>query len=178
MNQEHYSVLEREKLKFGIQILLSEFYKLLLIYLVAFLLDCIVPTLIIHITFFLLRQVCLGYHFNNLYVCLIWSAIAFPITANHLANLSINIQRIYLYESAIILFLLVFIFAPKGTENQPIINQRHRSYLRQKMTIRLLLLIVVFCLSPLEIKIFILYGVFLETTMLIVQTLKERIIHE
>lgn len=137
-----------------------------------------VSTLIIHLTFFLLRQVCLGYHFKVLYTCLIWSAIAFPVAAHYLAGLSINFSVTYLYISSIILFLLIFILAPKGTVNQPIINQRHQGYLRKKMTARLLLLIVVFCFSPLSVKVFIVYGVFLETIMLIVQTLKERIVNE
>lgn len=129
-------------------------------------------------TFFLLRQVCLGYHFKNFYTCLFWSVIAFPVAAKYLATLKINFHVTYLYIIGIILFLLVFKLAPKGTKNQPIINSRHRNYLRKKMTIRLLVLIGVFCLSPLKIKIFITYGIFLESTMLIVQTLKERITHE
>lgn len=178
MNQEHYSVLEQEKLKFGIQVIVSECYKLLPIYLLAFLLDCVVSTLIIHSTFFLLRQVCLGYHFRNMYVCLIWSAIGFPIAAHYLADLSKNYSVIYLNIGTIILFLSVFILAPKGTENQPIINQRHRSYLRKKMIVRLLLLVAVLSFSSLTIRTFIVYGVFLETMMLILQILKEKIVNE
>lgn len=173
MRQENYSVLEKEKLKLGIQIILSEFYKLTLIYLIAFLLDCIIPTLIIHLTFFFLRQVCLGYHFNNLYVCLTWSTIAFPVAANYMADLVIVFPVIYLYIGMGILLMLVYTLAPIGTENQPIINQTHQSYLRKKMNIRLLLLIGVFFFSPLKIKAFIVYGVFLESILLIVQTLKE-----
>lgn len=178
MNQEQYSDIEKEKLKFGIQIILSEFTKLLLIYLVAFLLDCIVPTSITHLTFFLLRQVCLGYHFKNLYICLSWSTIAFPIAVNYLADLYLNFSITFLYIVTSVLLLVVYKLAPKGTENQPIISQKHQSHLRKKMTIRLLLIVGVFCFSPLEVKVFIAYGVFLETIMLIAQTIKERIINE
>jgi len=143
--------------------------------LIAFLLDCVVPTLIIHSTFFLLRQVCLGYHFNNLYVCLIWSTIAFPISANYIANLTMSFSTFYLYLHAVLLLLLIYTLAPKGTLNQPIINQRHRIYLRKKMTIRLLLLVVVFYFSPQIIQVFIIYGVFLEVIMLIIQSIKGEI---
>lgn len=73
---------------------------------------------------------------------------------------------------------VIFLLAPKGTVNQPIINQKHRSYLRKKVKIRLLLLVAVFYFSPLEIKAFIAYGIFLEVVMLIVQTLKERFENE
>lgn len=178
MNQEHYSTIEQEKLKFGIQIFLSEFYKLLVIYLVALLLDCIVPTLIIHLSFFLLRQVCLGYHFNNLYICLICSVLAFPIAAHYIAILDFSFSTFNLYLGILLLVSIIYILAPRGTENQPIINQKHLSYLRQKMTLRLLLLFVAFSFSPLQIKLFIIYGVFLEVIMLIIQTLKGRFLNE
>lgn len=178
LDQEHYSGLERKKLTFGIQIVLSETFKLLLIYLVAFLLNCIIPTLIIHLTFFLLRQVCLGYHFNNLYVCLVWSTLAFPLAAGYIADIDVVIPTLYLYTGSGILLVLIYMLAPKGTENQPVINQMHRNYLRKKMTIRLLLIVVVLILSPLKIKYFIIYGILLETTMLLIQTLKERVINE
>lgn len=178
LDQEHYSVLEREKLKFGVQIVLSEFFKLLFIYAIAFLLHCIVPTLIIHITFFLLRQVCLGYHFNRLYTCLIWSAIAFPGATYFIAHFNINFQVNHLYIGMGILVVAILLLAPKGTVNQPVINQKHRSYLRKKIAIRLLLIIAVFYFSPLEIKAFIAYGIFIEVTMLIAQTLKERFENE
>ena len=178
LDGEEYLPIEREKLKFGIQIILTEFYKLLFIYLIAFLLNCIVPTLIIHLIFFLLRQVCLGYHFKNLYVCLIWSAMVFPVVAHYLTNLNIKLQVAYLYTGISIFILFIYMLAPKGTKNQPIINRKHRNYLRKKMTIRLLLIVVIFCFSPLKIKVFIIYGVFLETIMLIVQTLKGRLFNE
>lgn len=171
LNQKDYSVLEKEKLRFGIQMILSEFNKLLIIYLIAFLLDCFIPTLITHLTFLLLRQVCFGYHFKNLYICIGWSIIAFPVTINYLANLYANLSITFLYIVFFILLILVHTLAPKGTENQPIINQKHRSHLRKKMKIRLLLLFLIFCFSPSEVKFFIFYGVFLETFMLILQTL-------
>lgn len=172
LNQENYSVVEKEKLRFGIQIILSEFIKLLIIYLVAFLLDCIVPTMITHLAFFLLRQVCLGYHFKNLYICVGWSIIVFPLAVKFLANSYVEFLETSLYIGLCILLLLVYILAPRGTENQPIISKKHRSYLREKMSKRMLIIIGVFCFSSLETKVLITYGVFLETIMIILQTLK------
>ena len=177
LNQKDYPSIKEEQLKFGIQIILSELYKILLIYYLAFLLDCIVLTLVVHITFFLLRQVCLGYHFKNLYVCLIWSTIAFPIATNYITNLTLNFSSFYLYVGILLPLSIIYILGPRGTENQPIINQSHRSYLRKKIIIRLLLLITVFYFSPLKIQIFIIYGVILEVFMLILQILKERVVN-
>lgn len=147
---------------------------MLIIYLIAFLLDCFVSTLITHLTFLLLRQVCFGYHFRNLYICIGWSIVSFPITVNYLANFYVNLSTTFLYIGFCILLILVYTLAPKGTENQPIINQKHRSHLRKKMKIRLLLLFLMFCFSPSEIKFFISYGAFLETMMLILQNFKGR----
>ena len=158
--------------------ILSEFHKLLIIYLIAFLLDCFIPTLITHLTFLLLRQVCFGYHFKNLYICIGWSIIAFPIVVNFLSNLYVNPSKTFLYIGFCILLIFVHTLAPKGTENQPIISQKHRSHLRKKMKIRLLFLFLVFSFSPSEIKLFIFYGVFLETILLVLQTLKGEIYNE
>ena len=54
--QENYSVLEKEKLRFGIQIVLSELIKLLIIYVIAILLDCVLPTFITHLAFLILNR--------------------------------------------------------------------------------------------------------------------------
>lgn len=172
LNQENYSVLEKEKLRYGIQIILSEFNKLLIIYLVAFLLNCVMPTLVTHLTFLLLRQVCLGYHFKSLYTCIGWSMITFPIAIKFLTELNRDFSGVFLYAIFCILLLTIYILAPKGTENQPIISEKHRNYLRKKMSVRLLVIIAVFCFSSEEIKILIAYGVFLEVIMLFLQTLK------
>lgn len=152
--------------------ILSEFNKLLVIYLVAFLLNCFISTLITHLTFFLLRHVCFGYHFKNLYVCITWSIITFPVTVYYLADLYANFSITFIYILFCTFILLVYMLSPKGTKNHPIINQAHRKYLRKKMKIYLIILVGIFCLSPLEIKVFILYGVLIESIMLILQTLE------
>ena len=172
LNQEHFSSLEKEKLRFGIQIVLAEFYKLLMIYFVAFLLDCIGPTLITHLSFLLLRQVCLGYHFKNLYICIAWSMLAFPIAIHFITNQSGNRSAIFLYISFCILLLFIYILAPQGTENQPIISAKHRNYLQKQKNIRLVILIGLFCVSTTDMKVLISYGVFLEVFMLISQKIR------
>lgn len=174
LNQATYNESEREKLKFGIQMILSEFYKALIIYLTAYFLDCVIPTLITHLTFFFLRQVCFGYHFKNLYVCIVWSLISFPLATNYLANLNVDFSSIIQYFILGIFLVSFYFLAPQGTENHPIISQQHRRYLRKKMTVRLCLLVVVFFIIPSGIQLFITYGLFLETLMLILQIIKER----
>lgn len=176
--QEDYSSLERGKLKFGIQIVLSEFLKLIIIYFIASLLGCIIPTLIIHLTFFFLRQVCLGYHFNNLYVCVSLSVITFPIVAFFLIDIKLEFLDVHLYLGFGIMLLVIYLIAPKGTINQPIINIHHREYLQKKITLRILIIATIFCFSSWEVKIFIAYGVFLEKIMLVIQLLKERFKNE
>lgn len=175
LNQEHYTDLEREKLKFGIQIILSESIKLMIVYLTAFLLDCIGPTLITHLTFFFLRQVCFGYHFKNLYVCIGWSLMTLPLATYLLAERVIDLSSMALYITFFVLWLWVYILAPRGTENHPIISEQHQGYLRGKIIIRLLLLVLIFIFIPIDIKIFITYGLLIETVMLNLQILKERL---
>lgn len=149
LDQEQYSFLEREKLKFGIQIILAEFNKLLIIYLVSLLLDCIIPTLIVHLSFFLLRQVCFGYHFKSLLTCIGWSMVAFPLAIYYLVDFHVNFSVNLLNIIFSILLLMIYILAPKGTNNQPVISKEHRKYLRRKIKIRLLLLVGVYFFSSL-----------------------------
>nr|WP_239585764.1 accessory gene regulator B family protein [Lysinibacillus composti] len=170
--QENYSALEKEKLRFGIQIVLSELIKLLIIYLAAILLDCVLPTFITHLAFLILRQVCLGYHFNGLFTCIVWSIITFPVAVKCLMELHhhLNFSSATLYVIFCIFLLMVYLLAPKGTVNQPIINEKHCRFLRKKMCFRMLLLIGVFFFSSVEIKLLISYGVLIEVIMLTLQT--------
>ncbi|MGE7664834.1 accessory gene regulator ArgB-like protein [Ureibacillus composti] len=173
--QENYSVLEKEKLRFGIQIVLSELIKLLIIYVIAILLDCVLPTFITHLAFLILRQVCFGYHFKGLLTCIAWSIITFPVAIKCLIELhhQLNFSDATLYVIFCTFLLAVYLLAPKGTVNQPIINEKHRRFLRKKMCFRMLLLIGVFCFSSVEIKLLISYGVLIEVIMLTLQpTLK------
>ena len=170
--------MEKEKLKLGIQIIISESYKLILIYLLAYLLNCIVPTLIAHLTFFILRQVCFGYHFNNLIICLATSIIAFPITIKYLADYYSIIPTFLLYIIFIIILVFIYKLAPKGTEKHPIINQHHKKYLRRKMAFRVFIIVGIFCISTFEIKVFIAYGALLESLMLISQSIKGEYFYE
>lgn len=178
LDQDHFSDLEREKLRFGIQIILAESYKIILVYSLAFLLDCIIPTLLAHLTFFLLRQVCLGYHFDNLWVCLCISIITFPIAIKYIALNYNSISTTYLYIIFAIILILIYTLSPKGTEKQPVINQEHKKYLRKKMTLRVLLIVGIFCIMPFGMKVFIAYGAFVESIMLIAQSMKGEFYYE
>ncbi|MFC5542826.1 accessory gene regulator ArgB-like protein [Ureibacillus suwonensis] len=178
LNQEYFSNLEREKLKFGIQLILSELYKIILIYSLAYLLDCIVPTLIAHISFFLLRQVCFGYHFSNLYVCIGTSIITFPIAVKLIASYYNMISGTLLYIIFGVSLILIYMLAPKGTEKHPLINQNHKKYLRKKMMFRVFLIFGIFCIVNFDVKVFIAYGVLVETIMLIAQSIKGEFYYE
>ncbi len=98
--------------------------------------------------------------------------VAFPVAIYYLADFYVNFSELLLNIIFCILLVSIYTLAPKGTKNQPVISNAHREHLRRKMKIRLFLLVGVYFLSPIVVKFFIFYGVFLETIMLVLQSIK------
>ena len=61
--QPHHSEVEQSKITFGVRMLFSDLYKFFAVYGTALLLGCLLEVLVMHLTFYFLRQVGLGYHF-------------------------------------------------------------------------------------------------------------------
>lgn len=113
--QEQHSELEQEKIKFGIKIFFNELWKLVIVYMIAFLLDCLFVTFITHITFFALRQVGLGFHFQNSVICLLSSVVALPLSVYIIDQIQVNSPIVFPLLFLCTIFLCVL--APVGTKN-------------------------------------------------------------
>lgn len=165
--QPQYSELERTKLIFGIRVLLTNVITLLVVYTASILLGCVLETLITHVAFFLVRQVALGYHFKNIYECIAWSAIAFPVASKALTYLSLMDWIVYAVLA--IAAVVIFTIAPCGTTKQPVVNEKHRLHLRKKLKIRLPLIVIAFIFVPSIFKPFLALGLTIQTILLLVQ---------
>ncbi len=168
--QANYTELDREKIRFGVRILLSECYKLLIIYGIAYLLGCTLPTLIVHASFLLLRQVALGAHFQSVISCLIWSTLSFPIMAALLHTWTFPAKSVW--GIGFICMLLILWKAPVETAKQPVVNKQHRQFLRKKVYFRLAIVSIIFCLVPLAIQQLIVWGIVILTICLYIQLFK------
>lgn len=170
IKQENYSTLDQAKIRYGVRLVLSDFYKSLLVYGVALWLDCLLPALIVHVTFYILRQVSFGFHFLSTISCIIWSIIAFPIMAAFLVAMPLPSWLIW--SVGIFSVLTILIKAPLGTAKHPIANAQHRLYLRKKIQLRLLVIGVAICVAPSYFQQFIILGIFIQSVSLLIQSVK------
>lgn len=171
INSKHSS-LDQVKIKFGVQVILSELYKLSIIYGMAVLFNCFLETFITHLTFYILRQISFGYHLPNNLSCIIWSVISFPMSTIVLSL--VYLDPLIIWSIMLLSLTVIFIYAPVGTQKHKILNVMHRKYLRKKLYIRLPIIICCLYFSPLYIQKFIVLGVFIQCIFLVIQLCKEK----
>lgn len=167
IQDDRHTELEKEKIRFGIQLIFNDLWKVLIIYIIALVLNCFIPTLVTHIAFILLRQVCFGFHFQNSWVCLISSIVSLPV-ALYLVD-RINLDSEYKFLIGILTSLILLIIAPIGTKKRPVFNQKHRIYLRKKLIIRLFILWLTILFLKENYQTFIMYAILLITISVIIQ---------
>ena len=174
--QENHTEIEREKISFGVKIILNDLWKFVIVYSIALQLNCLLPTLITHIVFYILRQVCFGFHFENNFICLIASVVALPIGGYFISNF--YSQNNYIIIVAAILTFVLVAFAPANTAKRPVFNQEHKNYLKKKLIIRLLVIWAVIFLANDSIDVFISYGIILITISVLIQKIKGEVKNE
>lgn len=172
VKQSNYSELDQAKMQYGVRIIIAELYKLLLIYGIAVLLGSFVPTLITHLTFYVLRQKAFGYHFLSLASCIAWSVFAFPVLSKLLTILSIPDWIVW--SLGLVSVVGIFLLGPIETAKHRIVNERHRLYLTRHLRIRLAVVAIVMCAVPVSIKLFIVLGLVIQCVTLLTQKLMIR----
>lgn len=169
--QEIHNDIEKEKISFGVKIILNDLWKFIIVYLIAIQFNCFIPTLITHIVFYILRQVCFGFHFQNNFICLIASVAALPIGVFFINKL--NYYNDYMDLAAAISTVVLVAFAPVHTAKRPLFNQEHRAFLRKKLMIRLLIIwSAIFAANAYPIHSFISYGIILIAISVLFQKLE------
>lgn len=170
IKQENFSTLDQAKIRYGVRIILTELYKAIIVYSVALCLGCFLPTLIIHISFYILRQVSLGFHFLSNIHCIFWSIITFPVMAAFLV--AMPLPSWFIWSTGALSIIVIFSKAPIGTIKHPIVNEQHRLYLRKKIQHRLLIVSIAICITPSYFQQFIVLGVFIQCISLLIQLFK------
>ncbi|MFJ7837919.1 accessory gene regulator B family protein [Lysinibacillus sphaericus] len=166
--QENHNEIEKEKIRFGIQLIVNDIWKILFIYIVAFLLNCFMATLITHITFIVLRQVSFGFHFQSSIICLVASIVSLPIGLYIIDSNHINADH-FIFLIGILSTLFLLLIAPVGTTKRPVFNQNHRNYLRKQLFIRLSILWTIIFVLKGDYQLFILYAINLLAISVLIQ---------
>ena len=174
--QENHDDVEREKIIFGVKLIVNDLWKFFIVYVIALCLDCFFATFITHFIFFMLRQVCFGFHFQNNFICLMASILSLPLGVYFMK--SSNLNGSYILFAAILATLLLLLVAPIGTKKRPVFSEKHRHYLRKKLLIRLLILWTIILIVNGYFQYFILYAIILIAVSVLTQKMLGGVIHE
>lgn len=158
---------ERELvINFGVKILFGEAPKILILFLIGFLLGVGIETIIL---FFLLvpyRSFTGGFHLKTHLGCM-FSTTFLYIAPVILSKYIVIPQNYILYSIVAILgiasCILIAKYAPADTENMPILSKKERKKKKIKAYIDLAILLVVIIFSPSQIiSSMLVYGMFLQ----------------
>ncbi|MEG0577872.1 MAG: accessory gene regulator B family protein [Bacilli bacterium] len=169
---ESHTPMEKMKLEYGIKLIISEIGRLLVVYTIAILLGCLLEVFIAHLTFYVLRQVCFGFHFQTSRQCMVGSILLFPGLCKLTTNL--DVKFILLSIITLVSLLVVMILAPKGTKKHPVINAAHRKYLKRIIYKRAIILYGIYLLLPIAFLKFITLGILLQLLMLLLEIINQK----
>ncbi|MBC2100099.1 regulator [Listeria booriae] len=151
--------------KYGVEIFLVNVTKGIIVYLAAALLGMLWQTLVVHLSYLLIRRHSFGLHAKTSLGCTITSVVMFVILPYFVKEVQLSEWMIVLISGLIL--LNIAIFAPSDTENIPLFNAQKRHVLRRKSILNTIFVLLLMLLIPIgEIKILILYGMFVQVIMI------------
>ena len=162
---------ELDKIMYGLEGLYLTIQKMIIVFLIAFLLKILKEVIIFIILYNLIRYLAFGVHAKNSLFCLIYSIIAFigiPLLTKYI---SINFYiKISLF---IVSILLIIIYSPADTINRPIISKKRRIlYKILSSTLSTIYMIISLNIDNSYISNLILFALLLETIMILPITYK------
>lgn len=162
--------LQIVRLQFGFSLLIDSMKKGIIIYGVAILLNCFFETLLVHLSFLILRQVSFGWHSSNSLFCVVWSVVSFPVFTFLLVQS--NIHSFIVDIVFISCIVMIWLIGPVGTSVNSLSNLKHRQLLHRKLKKRILVLTLGTLIVPSFFFPYITLGICIQTMTLIIQ-LKE-----
>ncbi|KGL43744.1 hypothetical protein EP56_08045 [Listeriaceae bacterium FSL A5-0209] len=143
--------------KYGVEIFLVNVTKGITVYLAAALLGMIWQTLIVHLSYLMIRRHSFGLHAKTSLGCTITSVVVFVVLPYFVKEVQLSGWMIVIISALIL--LNIAIFSPSDTEKMPLFNAQKRHDLRRKSIINTLIVISVAILMPIsDIQSLILYG--------------------
>lgn len=156
----------------GIEKILYNVCFFMTVIVVAFLLDVFVPMLVVLLAFNLVRRYGHGAHANSLYQCSVVSCIVFALVLPGILMIPAKYNSLWMVIGVLDL-LIVYLYAPSDTQKNPILGQQVRNQLKIKAIISsTALYVMALCITTTWIKACILYGMTLESFLLLPMTYK------
>lgn len=164
-------IKDQARLKYGFYIVLDFFKKGLFVYLIAFFLETILETFLLHLGFMYLRQVTYGWHFNVNKSCYIGSIVIFAFLPYGFSFIKITSPSIYILTSTFI--VAAYFLGPIETGVSKITPKKSVK-LRRKLKKRLIVITVLVFIIPKYYYFFIILGFGIQLFTLLIQFLKNR----
>lgn len=130
-----------EKISYGIKVIVSNFFKLIILLLTALFLGILKYTVLAVITFGLMRSFAYGVHANSTLQCIIFNYLFF--LGNVFLSLFYPLSNKGISIIFIIAIILIFLYAPADTHARPLINKKLRHYLKLGSIIMALILFII-----------------------------------
>lgn len=157
---------ELEKIKYGIDIFLMNFYKIPVLWIIAYASGVFIPMVIATLSFGVMRMFAAGIHARKGWTCLLMTGIVLFGIVIFATFLPLN----FTHKTTLFAFslMLVLLYAPADTEEKPLINPKLRQRLKIKtvaISILLYSLSVIFFSSDIIGSILI-YSIFAESLLI------------
>jgi accessory gene regulator B len=150
------------KMKYGLEVLVINFSKILLILMIAEVLGILTGTLLIMLSFASIRRYAFGIHAKSSISCTIITCLCFFI-GGYIPNfLTITNDEVLLMF--LITISLLYLYAPADTEARPLVGKKLRNRLKIKVVLLgFILMILAFNINDSALKFFISYGALCES---------------
>lgn len=151
--------------KYGVEIFLVNVTKGIIVYLAAALLGMLWQTLVVHLSYLMIRRHSFGLHAKTSLGCTVTSVVMFVILPYFVKEVQLSEWMIVLISGLIL--LNIAIFAPSDTENMPLFNAQKRHILRRKSILNTIFVLMIMMLIPIaEFQMLILLGLALQVMMI------------
>jgi len=137
---------EFTKLVLGMEVIIINVSKLIIIYLLAAALGVVVQTAIIQAGYVLIKRHSFGLHALNSTVCTVVSCLMFVITPLILSGFGIN--NLTVLVVFIFIVMCLYLYAPADTKARPLVGVKLRAHLKKKAVFCGLVLMLITLLIP------------------------------
>ena len=130
---------ELEILQYGIEIIIINFYKLIILFVTSYFLNVFTYTLVAFIVFGVLRSFANGVHSDSSLKCIIVNYIVF--LGNVFLSLSFKINTNLIIILFLISLILVVRYSPADTAERPLVSKK----LRKASKLKSIIVVLIFC---------------------------------
>lgn len=168
---EQMSDKDQAKLQYGVALFYDTLTKGIVVYGLAILLGIGIETLTAHCSFYLFRQVTYGWHYPSSLGCTLVSVTIFVLIPFSLPLTQLN--EYILIPLGLVAVSIIGVLGPVDTKQYRLTSE-HKAKLHQSALVRIVIIILVYVVTPPQYHSYVLLGVSFQAFTLVFQLLKNR----